>query len=157
MTVTFCGHSDIDEEIAVQIWLDKTIRQLCLQGAKQFLLGGYGRFDGLAAAAVRRIKPSFPDISSILVLPYLDRKADTTFYDASLYPPLEGVPKRFAIPKRNEWMVDASDVVVAYVLHNWGGAAKTFAYALRKKKTVICFANTQIMEATQNGKAAYRE
>ena len=60
MTVTFCGHSDVAEAAAVQAWLDETIVQLCSQGARRFLLGGYGRFDGMAAAAVWGSEIFFP-------------------------------------------------------------------------------------------------
>lgn len=143
MTVTFCGHSDVVEAAEVQAWLDETIAQLCSQGAEQFLLGGYGHFDSMAAAAVRRAKSSFPYITSVLVLPYIDKKVDMTFYDDSLYPSLENVPPKYAILKRNERMVDAADIVVAYVLHGWGGAAKTLEYAIRKRKTVIRFGDTK--------------
>ena len=139
MTVTFCGHSQVEDEVAVRAWLDEVIRQLCQQGIRKFLLGGYGSFDALAAAAVHQAKARFPDISSLLVLPYLDMKPDLTLFDGSLYPPLENVPKRFAIARRNQWMVDAADIVVAYILHTWGGAAKTYGYAVRKKKRIICF------------------
>ena len=51
--------------------------------------------------------------------------------------PLEKVPRRYAIVKRNEWMVDHSDTVVSYVTHGWGGAAKTLAYAKRRHKTIL--------------------
>ena len=40
-------------------------------------------------------------------------------------------------------MVEAADVVVAYVLHNWGGAATTLQYAKRKKKEIILYENTE--------------
>ena len=43
--------------------------------------------------------------------------------------------------KRNEWMVDQSDVVVAYVTHNWGGAAAMLRYAERKRKHIINIAS----------------
>ena len=39
----------------------------------------------------------------------------------------------FAIFHRNCWMVEIADVVVAYVLHDWGGAATTLGHALKKK------------------------
>lgn len=58
-------------------------------------------------------------------------------YDDTTYPPLEGVPLKFAISKRNEWMVDQADVVVAYVQHSWGGAAATLRYAESKHKRII--------------------
>ncbi|MBQ9262737.1 MAG: hypothetical protein IJ189_00835 [Clostridia bacterium] len=139
MTVTFCGHSEITEEAAVQAWLHETVFRLCLQGAKRFLIGGYGCFDGLAAKTVWRVKSLFPEVSSVLVLPYLNRDVDMALYDHSLYPPLENVPRRYAIVKRNEWMVTEADVVVAYVLHSWGGASRTYEYAARKGKTIISF------------------
>ena len=58
-------------------------------------------------------------------------------YDVTIYPPLENVPKRLAIIKRNEWMVDHADVIVAYVLHEWGGASTMLQYAVRKGKEII--------------------
>ena len=60
-------------------------------------------------------------------------------YDSTVYPPLETVPRRFAISHRNRWMVETSDVVVAYVLHDWGGAAATLRCAKQKKKQIISY------------------
>ena len=34
-------------------------------------------------------------------------------------------------------MVEQADVVIAYVTHDWGGAAKTLEYAVRKKSQII--------------------
>ena len=78
-----------------------------------------------------------PYIVSVLVLPYLDKKTDASDYDYTTYPPLERVPRRYAIPRRNQWMVKESDVLVAYVLHDWGGAAAMLNYAIRRKKEII--------------------
>ncbi len=74
-----------------------------------------------------------------LVTAYLSRQADGEFYDYMIYPTLKDVTQRSAIPKRNEWMVDSADVVVAYVTHEWGGAAKTLEYARRCGKRVILY------------------
>lgn len=54
-----------------------------------------------------------------------------------LYPPIEKVPLKFAISKRNNWMVENSDLVIAYVNHSFGGAYKTLQAAKRKKKRII--------------------
>ena len=102
-----------------------------------FYLGGYGAFDSLAAAAVHRQKETYPHIESILVLAYLDRDTDASRYDSTTYPPLEKVPRRYAIVKRNEWMVCESDVVISGVTHGWGGAAKTLEFAQRKRKVIL--------------------
>ena len=67
----------------------------------------------------------------------VNREYCTELYDDTTYPPLEDVPMKFAISKRNEWMVDQADAVVAYVTHGWGGAAATLQYAERKNKRII--------------------
>lgn len=137
MTVTFCGHRDI-------VCSDKLTRQLRFvlydmisEGADTFLLGGYGAFDSMAAMTVRELKSTYPHIRSTLVLAYLDRDYNEDLYDDTVYPPLEGVPLRYAISQRNRWMVAASDVVVSYVTHSYGGAATTLRYAEKKKKRIV--------------------
>lgn len=137
MTVTFCGHRELDNPGAIQCWLEQTVENLIEEGADRFLLGGYGAFDALAANVVFQAKKKNPAVRSILVLPYLDRKVDASQYDSTLYPPLESVPRRFVIIKRNEYMVAQSDMVVAYVLFSWGGAAATLRYAEQQKKRII--------------------
>ena len=108
-------------------------------GAVTFYIGGYGDFDSLAAAAVRRQKSTYPQVEAILVLAYLNRDVDASRYDGTTYPPLETVPPRYAILKRNEWMVCESDVVISGVTHGWGGAAKTLDYARRRGKVIVQF------------------
>jgi uncharacterized phage-like protein YoqJ len=126
MIITFCGHKDVyEKDGTLSAKLIKALEQLISEGADQFFLGGYGSFDTLAAKTVNELKKQHPEIHSTLVLPYLDRTFNKDMYDDSTYPPLEEVPRRYAISRRNEWMVDQADVVVAYVDHGWGGAAKT--------------------------------
>ncbi|MCI8418964.1 MAG: hypothetical protein HFF79_00435 [Oscillospiraceae bacterium] len=47
------------------------------------------------------------------------------------------VPPRFAILRRNQWMVEAADVLISGVLYDWGGAAKTLDHARKKRKVII--------------------
>ena len=137
MIVTFCGHRNVFEQEKVAAWLHRTVEDLIHEGADCFWLGGYGQFDALAAAAVRKQKEQYPQIRSVLVIPYLDRENDAAQYDESIYPPLENTPKRFAISKRNEYMIEAADCVVAYVIHEFGGAYTALRYAQRKRKRII--------------------
>ena len=142
MTVTFCGHRELDDPSTIRRWLEETVDRLIGEGADRFLLGGYGAFDALAASVVFREKQKYPVVRSILVLPYLDREVDASLYDSTLYPPLETVPWRLAIVRRNEYMVSRSDVVVAYVLYSWGGAAATLRYAEKQQKRIIRYQKT---------------
>ena len=137
MIVTFCGHSSVPNQTEIKALLLQTIRELIPQGADTFYLGGYGSFDLLAAHAVKDLKSDYPHIRSVLVIPYLDRNIEMSLYDESVYPPIENVPKRFAISKRNEWMIDQADIVISGVTHDWGGAATTMKYAQKKKKRII--------------------
>ena len=59
----------------------------------------------------------YPHITALLVLAYLNREVDTSSYDSTTYPPLENVPSRYAVVKRNGWMVWESDVVISGILH----------------------------------------
>ena len=137
MVVAFCGHKNVYQTERVSQQVKQILSSLVKEGADTFLLGGYGSFDSIAAVAVRDLKKEYPGLRSILVVPYLIRDYDTSLYDESVYPPIEDVPKRFAISRRNEWMVDKADVIIAYVDHDWGGAAAALRYAERKKKRII--------------------
>lgn len=139
MTVAFCGHAQISQSEKIEKWLYDVTQKLIEQGATTFYLGGYGAFDSLAASVLREQKKRYSQIELVLVLAYLNTGRDTSGYDSTVYPPLETVPRRFAISHRNRWMVEASDVVVAYVLHDWGGAATTLRCAKQKKKQIISY------------------
>lgn len=139
MTITFCGHSNFLFDNTVK----EKLRELLLQeirknSACKFYLGGYGDFDSLCLNILKEMKADFPTIELLFITPYLDdnySKLETAklYYDGIIYPPLENVPRRFCISKRNEWMVDEADLVIAFVKYSWGGAAKTLEYAKRKK------------------------
>lgn len=139
MIVTLCGHAQISQVEEVEKWLYAVSESLIEQGAVTFYLGGYGAFDGLAASVLREQKKRYPQIELVLVLAYLNDRRDTSGYDRTVYPPLETVQRRFAISHRNRWMVEVSDVVVAYVLHDWGGAATTLRCAKQKAKQIISY------------------
>ena len=136
-TVTFCGHRDVDTAEIIEEKLYTEIEKLIQQGASEFLLGGYGRFDSLCAKTVRSLKEKYPHITLVLVLAYMNKDFDKDLYDSSEYPSLEMVPKRFAILKRNEYMIKKADAVIAYVKRSWGGAAKTLEFAQKKRKYII--------------------
>ena len=139
MTITFCGHSNFSFDNTIKQKLKKLLLQEIRKNpACKFYLGGYGDFDSLCLNILKEIKADFPNIELLFITPYLDgnySKLETAklYYDGIIYPPLENVPRRFCILKRNEWMVDEADLVIAFVKYSWGGAAKTLEYVKRKK------------------------
>ena len=139
MIVTFCGHSQITQKERVLIWLRTVTSRLIEEGATTFYLGGYGDFDHLAVSALREQKLLHKEIELTLVLAYLPPRQDTGSYDSTVYPPLEKVPLRYAISHRNRWMVKQADIVVNFVLHDWGGAAAALRYAKSQNKRILSY------------------
>lgn len=137
MIITFIGHSEISKPDAVRSWLSTVLDEYIMQEELVFYLGGYGSFDRMAASVVQEKKQQNPAAQSILVLPYLNRSYDLTPYDSTVFPPLETVPPRYAVSRRNQWMVLQADLVIAYVIYGWGGAAVTLDYAQRKHKQIL--------------------
>ncbi len=137
MIVTFAGHRKVEEQEIVRRWLYDEVTQQIENGAETFYLGGYGEFDEMAAQVVKEHKEKHPNIRSILIVAYPNRKWNAELYDECLYPLAENVSPRAAIPKRNEWMMKTADVVVAYIIHVGGGAEKSVGIARKAGKKVI--------------------
>ncbi|MBQ2882441.1 MAG: hypothetical protein IJE43_01500 [Alphaproteobacteria bacterium] len=143
MIITFCGHSNCsfsdEEKEKLKQLLIKEIRK---NPTCKFYLGGYGDFDSLCLRTLRELKTYFPNIELLFITPYLDKNYSKLelakyYYDDIIFPPIENVPRKFAILKRNEWMVDSADLVIAYVKYSCGGASKTLEHAKRKKVPII--------------------
>ena len=146
MIIAFFGHSTINDISAVKKLLFETLNGIVSKEEKvTFYLGGYGDFDNISAYVCREIKCQYPHIELVFVTPYFSPAQQKKIKelekmhlcDASIYPPLESVPNRFAIIKRNEWMADNADLIIAYVQYSHGGACRAMNYAVKKGKRVI--------------------
>ena len=141
----FIGHRDADERLLprLELVIDRLIRE---EHVRYFYVGGYGGFDRVAAAAVRRMKQKYPDITLMLVLPYHPAERPTEApdgFDGTYHPDgLESTPKRYAIVRANRIMVDACDWLICYVRHGAGNSRKLLEYAsLREKKSFVKIMN----------------
>ena len=138
MIITYCGHSNCLFSDDIKEQLKNILKNEIIKNPTcKFYLGGYGDFDRLCLSVLRELKKEFSNIELLFITPYLDKNYSKLefakdYYDAIIFPPIENVPRKFAILKRYEWMVNSSDLVIAYVTYSWGGAAKTLAYAKRK-------------------------
>lgn len=146
MIITFIGHSKILSSVECKDFLlNAIVSNISYDTATFFYCGGYGDFDILCANTVKELKKIYNNIKSFFVSPYmggtyqkhLKEIIDSGLYDEILYPELENVPYKFAIIKRNHYMIDKSDLVIAYVRYNWGGAYKALNYAKSKNKRII--------------------
>ena len=142
MVITFCGHSNyvgnsLDEGVLFD-FLENTVKnEYC-----EFFLGGYGGFDAFAYSLVKKFQKAHKNCRLAYITPYnteahLKRVAETAKFDFIIYPPLESVPKRYAILKRNEWIIEKADIIVAFVNHSYGGAYKMLSRAIKNGKKIF--------------------
>ena len=146
MIITFAGHSDISQDEKLIEIVKEQIKSNITVGEPVFCyLGGYGEFDKISACACRELKKEINGIELVYVTPYMSlseqikikEMQERGFYDSSIYPSLEKIPPRFAISKRNEWMIDKADIIIAYVNRSFGGAYKSLQKAKKKNKKII--------------------
>lgn len=137
MIISFCGHSDYikahNDEEKILSFLYHNIKE----EEVEFYLGGYGSFDNFAYTCAKKYKSTNPLCKLIYVTPYMNPKQQTHTYDLIIYPPLESIPPRFAITHRKKWMIGQSDIVIAYLNRQFGGAYKSYLIAKKLKKTIF--------------------
>lgn len=132
---TFFGHRDCPNNI--QDKLSAEIEQLITgYGVNTFYVGTQGAFDRLAYTALCDIRKRY-DIKVYRVLAYMPKPGDTNTADTILPEGLENSHPHYAIVKRNEWMLNRCEYVIAYVTHISGGSYKFVKAAEKKGKTVI--------------------
>lgn len=132
---TFFGHRDCPATIRPM--LRQMLVQLIEQeGVTMFYVGNQGAFDTMAQSLLRELSRQYDQISYVVVLSRLPGK-NTGSSEKTLLPEgIETVPPRYAIVWRNRWMLERAQVVVAYVTHGWGGAAR-FVFEAQKQGTTI--------------------
>lgn len=146
MIITFCGHADYIEKPDDEKNMLHLFHSLIGQSKVCFYLGGYGNFDKFVLKCANKYKSSNKQAKIIFVTPYIDvnykkLRNEKSLYDEIIYPNIENSPKRFAIVRRNEWMVNHSNYLISYVCHNFGGAYKTLQYAKKNSIFIIDFNN----------------
>ncbi|MBR6513964.1 MAG: hypothetical protein IKT46_03925 [Clostridia bacterium] len=140
----FFGHRKLYADISCKLELQ--IEDLILNNnVKGFYVGNNGAFDMTVIKILDGLSKKH-NITYNIVIAYLPAKQESCYpYDISktLYPEgIEKSPKRFAISRRNEWMIEHSDYVISYVTNSYGGANKYTEIARRKGKKTINIADT---------------
>lgn len=135
----FIGHRDTPDRVYPA--LEQAVEQLITQGVTEFYVGNHGSFDRMAARAVIAAKQLHPQVRLTMLLAYHPGERPVTLppgFDGSLYPPgVENVPRRFAIPRANRWMVEHCTHLVAYVAHPASNAGKVVEWGRIQGKRVV--------------------
>ncbi len=134
-TCTFFGHRDAPQNIRVAI-KEKITELIAQHGVERFYVGNHGQFDSMVCSVLKEIKAIYPQIEYARVLAYFPKEKSPE--ENTILP--EGIElchPRFAINYTNQWMLEHSDYIIAYIKHSWGGAYKFFEKAKKNKKIVI--------------------
>ena len=135
----FIGHRHADRHIYERL-LAAVETHISEYGATDFLVGHYGDFDRMAAQAVAEARHTHPGISLTMLLPYYpeDRTISVPpIFDGTFYPPgMEFCPKRYAIVRANQYAIEHSDYLIAYVTGI--GKSRDFLDYAKHKGVTIC-------------------
>lgn len=138
LSCTFFGHRDCPATIRPRL-REVLVELIEHRGVELFYVGRQGAFDALVRGVLRELTAEYPHIRYAVVLERLPggRRGGEDLSDTMLPEGLEKVHPRWAISRRNAWMLDQADYVVTYVTRAWGGAARFTAAAVRQKKKVL--------------------
>ena len=136
--VSFIGHREVDNFRFVEEQIENVVKELI--DKKEFVelyVGRNGEFDIMVASIIKRVQRDYgkANNSHILVIPYpiADMEDMKKYYDEVWYPDeLHGVHYKAAITKRNEWFINNSEMLVAYVEREYGGAYECLKKARQK-------------------------
>lgn len=145
--VSFIGHREVEHFREVEEQLERIVVELIkTKEYVEFYVGRNGEFDLMVASVIKRSQRDYgyANSSLILVIPYPIANLEDMeeYYDEVMYPvELYKVHYKAAITKRNEWMVKQSDVLIAYVTGNSGGAYNCLCFAKKGNTKVINICN----------------
>ena len=131
-TCFFIGHREAPEGIFPAL-AEAVEAHIARYGVTEFIVGGYGSFDALAARAVIAAKQLHPGVILTRLLAYHPAERNVSLkqgFDGSLYPPgLEKTPRRYAIVQANRYAAAHADFLIAYLRHIPSNTRKLVDYA----------------------------
>ncbi len=133
---TFIGHRNCSPEIKKELYL--VIENIIVKNkVDTFYIGTHGNFDYYAYSVLSELKKKY-QIRIIIALAYLGGRLSYYKDEETVFPEiLEKCPKKYAILKRNKYMIEKSSFMVAYVNNALSNAYKSFEYAQKRQLTII--------------------
>lgn len=137
MVCTFFGHADAPPNLQerLEILLTDYIPH---HDATVFYVGHHGNFDAMVKTTLQKLKPLYPHIEYAVVLAYLPYDKKQGYQNDTIFPEtLENVPPKYAIDRRNRWMIKQSDTVFTYVSYKISRTARWREYARKQGKIMV--------------------
>ena len=142
----FFGHRNTSDAIRPALYTEIE-KHITDYGVTTFYHGGKGSFDWLADSVLQELKKKYPSLKIYQILYKMPgKKENEPERDGreTMYPDgLETAPPKFAITKRNKWMVQECTHLIACVRFTWGGAYDALELAKQKKKQTVNLAEPE--------------
>ncbi|MBO5481462.1 MAG: DUF1273 family protein [Clostridia bacterium] len=140
-TCAFTGHRNLDADFSKSA-LKKQVEKMIKKGVDTFLCGMAVGFDMLAAETVLALKKKYPNVKLIACIPCYGQERFFSEEDKKRYAVLVQnadektvLAERYykgCMQKRDIYMADRADTMLAYCKRETGGAAFTVRYFQRK-------------------------
>ena len=138
---SFFGHRFVLEKEEVKEQLKSLAQRLIKdEDVDVFYLGEQGDFEIIAAEVLNELKPTYPFIQRIEVICFaeqLQRNGKIKSDGFEYLDELDRCKRKARIIKRNQWVIDNSDILIFYVNSPYGGAYQSYLYAKKKNKQII--------------------
>ena len=136
MTCTFIGHKDCP--FSVKERLEGVILELINKDIKHFFVGNNGNFDYLVQETLSKLIKKGFSINVSIVLSYINETSISGHQKLTVFPEeLASAPKKFAISKRNEYLLKNSSILVCYINNTFSNAYKWAEKARKKGLEII--------------------
>lgn len=144
MRACFCGHCGAyDSKSGIQQKIENAVMALCKEGVKEFFCALYSEYDYACQNAVLNFQLKEPDVKLVWVMAKnkpTKQEQDEFIKEHNIelvYPPIESNTHSLSVLKRNQWMVDHSDIVMACASQELVNNSKTLLYAKSQHKQII--------------------
>ena len=138
---SFFGHRFILDSDTVKAHLKTLIEKLIKEDkVDTFYLGEQGDFEILSAEVLNELKTIYPFIQRTDVICFADqlnRKPKIQSDSFEYLDELDRCKRKARIIKRNQWVIDNSDILIFYVNSPYGGAYQSYLYAKKKNKQMF--------------------
>ena len=136
MICTFFGHKNAGSDVKEKI--KHTVESLIDDGVLDYYVGNNGNFDYYVQAVLAEIMKKNEEVRLTVVLSHLDERAMVADQECTLFPEgLEIALPRFAISKRNDWLIKNSQIAVIYVNNSFSNSYKLMEKARKKGLEII--------------------
>lgn len=140
----FLGHRDTIISFELEERLKQTIKELIYKGYNEFWCCDQGNFDWIVRKVLLEIKKENrliyvcyvsaynPDKFAKMRLQWLEEHFEIIYPNEAA----DG-PQRFAIKRRNKYIIENADIFVCYVEYETGGAYTALKFAQKLDKKII--------------------